>query len=96
MPRSHLPHKTDDNHLATMQIFRSLGWTVHDTHTVGNGFPDFVAGRNGYNLLVEVKRDAKAPFTKPEIAFREKWRGKLVAVWDEDSAVQAASRRPGT
>ncbi len=46
--------RTDSGHAELLTVLRELGYTVHDTHTVGHGFPDAVAGRNGLTILVEI------------------------------------------
>jgi len=71
--------KVDQNQKAIVAAFRAYGWSVTSLAQVGRGCPDLVCGRNGLNLLVEVKR-ANGKETPDEVTWREAWRGKVCTV----------------
>lgn len=47
--------KIDGNHTHISHQLGALGINVMDTHTLGGGFPDGVAGVGGLNFLLEIK-----------------------------------------
>jgi hypothetical protein len=67
--------KKDQNHNALADAFKSFGFTVADTSRLGDDFPDMVVGKMGFNILVEVKRDAKAKLTDGQFQFFHHWKG---------------------
>lgn len=76
--------RTDSNQQEIVEALRALGFSVFSTHTVGKGFPDLVAGKNGMNFLLEVKDGEKAPsaqrLTPDELEFHRTWRGHVTIV----------------
>ena len=58
--------------------------TAHSTHTVGDGFPDIVAGYRGQNYLFEVKDPDQPPskrkLTPDEVKFHDTWMGRVYVV----------------
>lgn len=88
--------KTDANQAKTIAFLRDIGWCVAPTHTVGKGFPDFVAGKLAFNALVELKDGDKPPsarkLTPDEQRFKDEWRGPyLVCDGPEDCALKLAA-----
>ena len=71
--------RVDITHGLVVKTLRDLGCTVFDTSRVAGGFPDLVVGINGKTVLVEVKRDASAPYTQSQLAFMQKWQGSAVS-----------------
>jgi Holliday junction resolvase len=67
----------DANQKQIVRELRAAGFTVRHTHTIGKGFPDLVVGKNGMNLLVEVKRAGKT-LTADEREFFETWQGHVI------------------
>ena len=53
--------KRDRNHGEIRDALRTLGWTVIDTGSVGDGFPDLVACRRGVVRFIEVKDGTLGP-----------------------------------
>ena len=94
--RSKLGHRRDRNHSEIKAVFEQCGWSVFDSYQLGGGFPDFVAGRGGVNLLIEVKDNLKPPsqraLTKPEVDFHMKWKGQCCVVRDVGEALAVANR----
>ena len=69
--------KTDLNQKEIVQGLRALGYSVRPTHTLGHGFPDLVVGKQGKNLLVEVKRAGEG-LTPDEKDFFQIWQGAVI------------------
>lgn len=73
--------KKDTNHNIIGSLFKKLGWSWWDTHQLGGGFPDGIAGKPGMNILCEIKDGNKPPsarkLTVDEIDFHKSWRGPL-------------------
>lgn len=80
-------YKPDGNHSDIRDAFRARGFSWRDTHMIGKGFPDGVAGMYGQNLLVEIKDPSKPPssrkLTPDEQAFHNEWQGAVVVVMTE-------------
>jgi hypothetical protein len=72
--------KKDENHNLIAAAFEKLGCSVFDTSRMGNDFPDMVIGMCGINVLIEVKRDAKAKLTDGQFAFFHHWKGWTAVV----------------
>lgn len=72
--------KVDSNQPDVVAKFRSLGYSVAHTHTLGRGFPDIVVGKQGKNFLVEIKDGSLCPsrqkLTEPETEFKNSWLGQ--------------------
>jgi hypothetical protein len=69
--------KTDQNQARIFLELRQLGFSVHDTSRVGNGFPDCVVGdpRTGLNYLFEIK-SKNGKLRASQKVFQENWRGQ--------------------
>ena len=70
--------RRDSNHLEVKNALELYGWTVAETHMVGDGFPDLVAARS-INVLVEVKTK-KGKLEKSQEMFFDLWPGPAVVV----------------
>lgn len=80
--------RTDANHVLITKIFRDLGCSVFSAHTIGMGFPDLVVGKDGKTILVEIKKDAKAPFTEAQEMFMKGWKGSAICrIHDVEGAI---------
>jgi Holliday junction resolvase len=67
---------TDSTHAPILRTLRELGYTVYDTHALGDDFPDAVAGANGVTILVECIGADDRPHTIREHKARaEGWKG---------------------
>lgn len=73
--------RADANQPEIVKAFRSLGYTVQHTHTIGEGFVDIVVGKRGRNFLVEIKDGSKPPsqrrLTPDEDRFHATWKGQV-------------------
>ena len=80
--------RIDANQPEIVKAFRSLGWEVAHTHTVGDGFPDIVCSKSGITLLVEIKDGSKPPsarkLTVKEQLFQSRWQGHLAIIESVD------------
>ena len=81
--------RVDSNHSLVVKTLRELGCSVFDTSSVGRGFPDLVVSK-GATALVEVKRDATAPYTKSQLEFLKNWQGTVCRIHDVEGAINLA------
>lgn len=73
--------RTDDNQKEIVDALRKAGWSVQSIASMGGGVPDLLIGRDGLNLLLEVKDGRKSPskrmLTEDERDWHEKWNGNV-------------------
>jgi hypothetical protein len=69
--------RTDSNQALLIDQLREANFTVRSTTMVGGGFPDLVVGRNGRNLLVEVK-DGDGQLRPGQKTFALEWKGAVI------------------
>ena len=81
--------KIDANQNEVVNKLRETGHSVWITSSMGQGAPDFVIGRNGHNLLCELKPDDKAKLTDDELDWHTNWKGKVVTIRSFEEAVEA-------
>ena len=81
--------RVDSNHSLVVKTLRELGCSVFDTSSVGRGFPDLVVSK-GATALVEVKRDATAPYTKSQLEFLKNWQGTVCRIHYVEGAINLA------
>jgi hypothetical protein len=76
--------RVDDNQQEIVAEFRMFGCSVLHTHQLGQGAPDLIIGKNGHNILVEIKDGAqplsKRTLTEDEQKFHKEWRGRIEIV----------------
>lgn len=81
-----LGHKgrTDSNQSLIVKELRQAGCSVAITSIVGDGFPDILVGRNGKNILAEIKDPLKPKsakkLTPDEVQFHAAWRGQICVI----------------
>lgn len=84
--------RVDDNQPEIVAKFRELGWSVAHTHTLGGGMTDIIVGRDGENVLVEIKDGSKPPsarqLTPDEVKFHREWKGRIDIVETVDDVVE--------
>jgi hypothetical protein len=92
--------KVDSNQPEIVKAFRNLGFSVFLTHTLGRGFPDIVAGKQGLNFLIEIKDGSLPPskrkLTPAEQEFKDNWRGQYDIIESIDDVVLFNARHFGT
>ena len=79
--------KADANQPEIVQALRQAGWTVHHTHTLGQGFPDLACGKHGTTVLVECKMPGEM-LTPAEKIFHAEFRGAVIIAFSGADAVQ--------
>jgi len=90
--------RKDGNHNTIKAAFESMGCSTADLYNAGlPGFPDFVLGVSGANVLVEVKNPetsyGRAGLNENQTAFEREWRGgKVYVVRTLDDAVGLVNR----
>jgi hypothetical protein len=91
--------KVDSNQAEIVKAFRSLGFSVFPTHTIGRGFPDLTLAKKGLNFLVEVKDGSLPPsarkLTPAEQEFKDSWRGQYDIITSIDDVVLFNARHFG-
>lgn len=80
--------KVDRNQQYIVSALRQAGVSVKSTASVGDGFPDLVAGYRGQTYLLEVKSGDNA-LTPDEQAFFAEWRGLVRVVRSAEDALSA-------
>lgn len=84
--------RVDGNHTAVVKALRQIGASVVSLADVGGGCADLLVGRNGVNLLLEVKNGDVKPserrLTEDELKFHAEWRGQVALVFAPLEAVE--------
>ena len=87
--------KVDDNHSAVVSALRQCGFTVQSLASVGSGCPDLLVGKNGVNVLLEIKDghkiESKRKLTDDERVWIANWRGQVGVVEFPAEAVLIAA-----
>lgn len=85
--------RVDDNQTKVVKALRQCGFSVAITSSIGKGFVDLVIGKNGVNLLVELKDGEKPPsarkLSEDEELFHAAWRGKVIIANNIDDILKA-------
>ncbi len=83
--------RTDANHTAVVKALRDIGASVQSLAMVGDGCPDAVAAKYGFNLMIEIKDGDKPPsqrqLTPDEKKWHENWKGRILTVYSPQDAV---------
>jgi len=86
--------KVDDNQMQIVKALRACGYSVAITSQLGKGFPDLVVGRNGKNIMLEVKDENRIPskrrLSEDERKFHDEWRGQIAIVENVEQAIRVA------
>ena len=82
--------KVDVNQAEIVKTLRKAGADVYILSSVGKGIPDLMVCFNGETILMEVKRDAKAKFTKDQLKFIANWKGGPLSRVDSPEAALRA------
>lgn len=73
--------RVDQNQGEIVDALRKAGWSVQSIASMGGGVPDLLVGRDGLNLLLEIKDGKKSPskrmLTDDEREWHEKWNGNV-------------------
>lgn len=81
----------DANQPEIVAALRGVGCTVQHLHTVGKGCPDILVGKNGVNILMEIKDGSKPPsrrgLTDDEARWHQVWRGQVCTVNSVEEAL---------
>lgn len=78
--------KVDANHSAIVAALRSIGASVQDLASVGQGCPDILVGFRGRNYLMEIKVNKGKP-TPMQDVWHMTWQGQVVIVRTVDEAL---------
>ena len=78
--------KVDVNQAEIVETLRKAGADVYILSSVGKGIPDLMVCFNGETILMGVKRDAKAKYTKDQLKFMANWKGGPLSRVDSPEA----------
>lgn len=79
--------RTDANQVEIVKALKNAGYSVHDTHALGGGFPDIIVGCGGrVNILMEIKTE-KGELNKKEKEFFSTWLGPVYIVRSPEDAL---------
>lgn len=85
--------KVDGNQAEIVKALRGVGCSVQHLHTVGKGCPDILVGRDGMNILMEIKDGSLPPsrraLTDDEAEWHDAWRGSVCVVKSVEDALTA-------
>lgn len=88
--------KVDLTQRAIVKALRDIGASVQVLSAVGQGCPDILAGwRGSVNVLLELKRDDKAPLTSAQRDWHANWNGQVNVVSTPEDAINAVLRAAG-
>lgn len=83
--------RIDSNHGKIVEALRRTGHSVVSLASVGGGCPDLLVGRNGINVLLEIKDGEQSPsrckLTPDEVQFFETWKGQVAVVYNPETAL---------
>lgn len=79
--------KTDTNHQEIVEGLRATGCSVLDLSAVGKGCPDILVGRNGINVLMEIKTK-NGKLNEKQVGWHESWKGIVATVTDLNQAIE--------
>ena len=85
-PSGRAGRKVDANQAAIIEALEKTGATVQTLGGVGDGCPDLLVGRLGFNVLLEVK-GADGKLNEKQCAWHASWRGQKAIVRDEYEAM---------
>lgn len=78
--------RTDANQLAIVKALRAIGCSVVSLHRVGAGVPDLLVGKDGRNLLMEIKVPG-GKLNPKQKQWHLSWAGQRAVVRTEEEAI---------
>jgi len=89
--------RTDANQSQIVSQLRQIGATVQSLASIGNGCPDIMVGRQGRNILMELKDGEKVKsqkrLTPEEDIWHQGWKGQVAIVESFDDALKLVNGR---
>jgi hypothetical protein len=83
--------KTDSNQTEIVEALRATGHTVRSLSSIGSGLPDIIVGRNGVNVLLEIK-DGAGKLTSEQAVFHNEWKGQVAIARTVEEAMEAINQ----
>ena len=84
--------KIDANQPLIVRALRDAGASVLHLHELGHGCPDILVGKDGRNVLMEIKDPCRKPserkLTDDEQEFHGLWRGQVKVVETAEEALR--------
>jgi len=79
--------RVDENQQEIIDTLKEAGYSVHNTHDLGGGFPDIVVGCDKGNVLAEIKMPGKG-LNEKETKWFMSWKGPKVVIYTKGEAVK--------
>lgn len=83
--------KVDQNQVQAVKALRAAGWIIVCTHGMHRGFPDLIASKLGYQILIELKFDG-GDLTLDQETFWNEWQGDMIIADSPEAAVRLAEQ----
>ena len=90
--------RTDTTHASIRDGLRACGYSVADTRSLGDGFPDLLVGAHGHTYLIECKtprgrKTAQDRLGEAQRRFQASWKGSaVIAAYSLEEALTAIRR----
>ncbi len=78
--------KVDENQGAIVNKLRKKGYTVQSLASVGRGCPDLLVGKDGVNILLELKMP-REKLNPGQRAWHDSWLGTVYTVFSDEEAL---------
>jgi Holliday junction resolvase len=79
--------RVDSNQPEIVAALRKAGCKVQHMHTIGDGCPDLLVGKDGINYVFEVKAPGGS-LTLAELEWLAEWRGTAYVVYSAEQAIE--------
>lgn len=80
--------RKDKNHNEITAALKRCGFSVWDTHQMGNDFPDFICARAGVTAVVEVK-SSSGSLSEGQKRFKNTWNGLHIVAHSYSDVLKA-------
>lgn len=79
--------KVDKNQPVIVEKLKANGFSVFSTHVVGEDVPDLVVGKDGINMLVEIKNKNRR-LRPGQVRFFQNWNGHVILAHTADGVME--------
>jgi Holliday junction resolvase len=80
--------RVDKNQKQIVQELRQLGFSVAHISDIGKGLPDIIVGKNGINVLIEIKLNWTKKLKPLEEKFFLEWKGQVNIATSAEEVLQ--------
>jgi Holliday junction resolvase len=86
-------NQRDANEGEIVRVLLGAGCSVQRLHGCGKGVPDLLVGRDGFNLLLEVKVPG-GKLNGAQVDWHREWAGQVTTVFSAEDALEACGFVP--